>query len=123
MRKESDISSVMDLGEKGSHDMPMNQDRQRTIWGVAITAIFFCAVGVGLYIKHLDDKQKAAEAERMWIAHCDEVIRRTNKYSLVLTDERVRTGLACSEDYPQFKWFKDLFDERSPNSPTRKPDN
>ncbi|UVV66520.1 CHASE3 domain-containing protein [Brucella anthropi] len=103
--------------------MPMNKDRQRTIWGVAITVLFFSAVGVGLYFKHLDDQQKAAEAEKMWIAHCDEVIRRTNKYSLVLTDERVRTGLACSEDYPQFKWFKKLFDERSPNSPTRKPDN
>lgn len=103
--------------------MPMNQERQRTIWGVAVVVMFFSAVGVGLYFKHLDDKHKAAEAEKWWIARCEEAIKRTNKYSLVLTDDNVRRGLTCSENYPQFKWFKEMFDERSPNSPTRKPDN
>ncbi|MGH6773122.1 hypothetical protein [Brucella tritici] len=97
--------------------------QMRVIIGAALTAAFIVAGGSAIYLKHKDDQLRAEQSEKDAIARCEETIKRTNKYSLVLTDDNVRHGLECSWMYPQFKWFKELFDELSPNSPTRKPDN
>lgn len=102
--------------------MAVDRLQMQVIIGAALTAALFVAGGSAIYLKHKDDQLRAEQSERDAIARCEEAIKRTNKYSLVLTDDNVRHGLECSWMYPQFKWFKALYDERSPNSPTRKPD-
>lgn len=100
----------------------MDETQRAVLVGCLVSA----ALGVGgvFFYWHWTEQRESLEADRMAaVSRCEETIRLTNKYSLVLTDERVRTALECSERFPQFAWFKKLFDERSPNSPTRKPDN
>lgn len=100
----------------------MDETQRAVLVGCLISAVL--GVGGAFFYWHWTEQRKLEEANRLVeIAMCEEQIRLTNKYSLVLSDEKVRTALECSERFPQFAWFKELFDERSPNSPTRKPDN
>ncbi|WP_109367478.1 hypothetical protein [Ochrobactrum soli] len=99
----------------------MDNTQKAVIVGCLLTMVLMA--GGAFYYNHWTTEQELAKSQDTKnIAICAERIKRTNQYSLVLTDDNVRAGLECAEKYPQFKPFKQLFDERSPNSPTRKSD-
>lgn len=98
-------------------------DTQKVVIACCLLAMMGTAGGGLFYVNHMREKDLNNAREALAVIECEQQIKRTNKYSLVLSDENVRAGLECAEKYPQFQSFKTLFDERSPNSPVRKADN
>ncbi|MFD2653915.1 hypothetical protein [Brucella rhizosphaerae] len=99
-------------------------DTQRVT--VAFCLIGMVALGLGsfLYVEKMEREASRAKANReIEFAICSQVMKNVRGSSLVLTNKSVKTGLECAEKLPEFRAFKDLYDERSPDSPIRKPYN
>lgn len=96
-------------------------DTQRVT--AALCLIGMVAVGLGsfIYVHEKMQEQSRAEASRkLEYAICSQAMKNVRGSSLVLTNKSVVVALECAEKLPEFRAFKDLYDERSPNSPTRR---
>ncbi|WP_455296507.1 hypothetical protein [Brucella pituitosa] len=96
---------------------------QRVVAACCLLGMLFVGIGAFFFSQWMNERKYANERQASEIIECENRIKTTNRYSLVLTDKNVQAALACADKYPQFKSFKVLFDERSPNSPLKKADN
>ena len=97
-------------------------DTQRVTIALCLIGVFALGLGSFLYVNQAMEAQSRAKADReSEFALCSRALKDVRGSSLVLTNKSVKTALECAEKLPEFRAFKDLYDERSPDSPTRKP--
>jgi len=97
-------------------------DSQRVT--VALCLIGMLAVGLGsfLYVNNIEEEQARAKANReLDFAVCSLTLQDLRGKSLTFANKSVKKALECAASYSEFRAFKDLYDERSPDSPNRKP--
>lgn len=81
-------------------------------------------LGLGSFIYWEQKERVASEAEDLHTSEmtaCSDAMKHVRGRSLVISNNSVRIALECAERHAEFRAFKDLYDERSPDSPNRKP--
>jgi hypothetical protein len=97
-------------------------DAQRATVAICLTGAVVLGLGSFIYFDQKDQERLRAKAIREnEIATCSRAVKDARGLSLVLTNKIVKTALECAEKHPEFRAFKDLYDERSPDSALRKP--
>lgn len=97
-------------------------DTQRVTIALCLIGMVTIGLGSFLYVHEAMEEQARAKSNREFeFAICSQVMKNVRGTSLVLTNKSVKLAFECAEKLPEFRAFKDLYDERSPDSPTRKP--
>lgn len=97
-------------------------DTQRVTVALCLIGMVAISLGSFLYVHKAMEEQSRAKAEQdLEFAICSQTMKNVRGISLVITNKSVELALECAEKLPEFRAFKDLYDERSPDSPTRKP--
>lgn len=97
-------------------------DTQRVTVALCLIAMVVLGLGSFIYLEETErDASTAKYLREIEMNTCSDVMIHLRGRSLVIANKNVQTALECAEKHPEFRAFKDLYDERSPDSPNRKP--